>query len=75
MSQSSTSQTLDADLAIEPFDGEPTEDSEILPLQNGGTGIRGTQYLLFDSGTFRLLALDTSHVLRLNRPQDVAGVA
>ena len=35
MSQSSTSQTPDADLAIEPFDGEPTSDAEILPLQNG----------------------------------------
>ena len=35
MTHSTTSQTPDADLAIEPFDGEPTDDSEILPLQNG----------------------------------------
>ena len=35
MSHSTTSQTPDADLAIEPFDGEPISDAEILPLQNG----------------------------------------
>ncbi len=40
-SQSTTSQTPDADLAIEPFDGEPTEDSEILPLQNGSFPVVG----------------------------------
>ena len=28
-------QTPDADFAIEPFDGEPLTDDEILPLQNG----------------------------------------
>lgn len=41
MSYSTTAQTPDADLGIEPFEGEPTDDAEILPLQNGGFPVVG----------------------------------
>lgn len=41
MSQSTTAQTPDADLGIATFEGEPTEDAEILPLQNGSFPVVG----------------------------------
>ncbi len=41
MSHSTTSQTPDADLDIETFDGEPTDDAEILPLQHGEFSVVG----------------------------------